>query len=171
MKSLVFAGALIGQLTMGTLGDVAGRRTALLTTNTLIVIGSIGTGLFTWGDSATFYGIMMAFRFILGVGVGGNYPLAAAVSSESGANKNASKSVGITFFWRSPAFFLPYLMGLLFCVGNGNLESHYMFESDWAFRTVMWAGAIPAAIVVILTAMTPENKTFKDAKAKSKGLK
>lgn len=98
MKSLVFVGALVGQLTMGTLGDIAGRRVALLLTNSLIVLGAIGTGLFTWGEAETFYAIMMAFRFILGVGVGGNYPLAAAVSSESGANKNASAAVGVLFF-------------------------------------------------------------------------
>jgi len=70
---------------MGTLGDVLGRKKALLITNSLIVFGALGTGLFTWGESENFYAIMMAFRFILGVGVGGNYPLSAAVSSESGA--------------------------------------------------------------------------------------
>lgn len=46
-----------------------------------------------------------------------------------------------------------------------------MFQEDWAFRVIMFAGAIPAAIVVFLTAMTPENKKFKDAKAESKGFK
>ena len=89
IKSCVFAGAITGQLTMGLAGDMLGRRRAMLLTNSFSILGSLGTALFTWGPPSTVYGIMMAFRFLLGVGVGGKYPLAAT----TGRTRRMVKSV------------------------------------------------------------------------------
>ena len=64
LKSLVFAGAMTGQLTMGFAGDVMGRRRAMLLTNSFAVLGSLGSALFTWGSTATVYTILGACRFL-----------------------------------------------------------------------------------------------------------
>ena len=106
IKSCVFAGAITGQLTMGLAGDMLGRRRAMLLTNSFSILGSLGTALFTWGPPSTVYGIMMAFRFLLGVGVGGKYPLAATISKEDDSNRDAginkSFQVAKGFFWQTP---------------------------------------------------------------------
>ena len=83
LKSLVFAGAVVGQLLMGYAGDAFGRRNAMVLTNFLTLLGALGSALFTWGDAAAVYGVMMVCRFVLGVGVGGKYPLAATIRSEA----------------------------------------------------------------------------------------
>ena len=85
LKSLVFAGATLGQLVMGYAGDAWGRRKAMIFTNFLTVCGALGSALFTWGDAESVYSILMACRFVLGVGVGGKYPLAATIRSEAHA--------------------------------------------------------------------------------------
>merc|ERR1740130_1098909 len=83
LKSLVFAGAITGQLTMGFAGDVLGRRRAMLLTNSFSVLGALGSALFTWGSPTSVYNMMGVCRFLLGVGVGGKYPLAATMSKEA----------------------------------------------------------------------------------------
>jgi hypothetical protein len=55
----------------------------MLLTNSCTVLGSLGTAVFTWGSPDTIYAVMGLCRFILGVGVGGKYPLAATMSSEA----------------------------------------------------------------------------------------
>ena len=106
IKSLVFAGAITGQLTMGLAGDVLGRRRAMLLTNSFSIVGALGTALFTWGSPSTMYAIMGACRFLLGVGVGGKYPLAASMSQEDSGSAQksvAQKSYQVAkgFFWQT----------------------------------------------------------------------
>ena len=94
LKSVVFAGAITGQLTMGYAGDALGRRRAMLLTNTISAVGAAGTALFTWGPNI--YAIMAVCRFFLGVGVGGKYPLAATMSQEGDdGGKNRTSRVAL----------------------------------------------------------------------------
>ena len=65
----------------------------MIITNCLTAIGALGCALFTWGSAETIYTIMTACRFILGVGVGGKYPLAATMRNE-GAKKEQHASTG-----------------------------------------------------------------------------
>ena len=58
LKSVVFVGAIVGQMVMGYAGDVLGRRPAMLMTNFLTFVGALGSALFTWGSPATIYTIM-----------------------------------------------------------------------------------------------------------------
>ena len=67
---------------MGYAGDVLGRRNAMLLTQGLSALGAIGSALFTWGSAETIYSVMGACRFLLGVGVGGKYPLTATMMRE-----------------------------------------------------------------------------------------
>jgi hypothetical protein len=60
LKSLVFAGAVVGQLIMGYAGDAIGRRRAMALTNLLPVLGALGSALLTWGDAATVYSVLTA---------------------------------------------------------------------------------------------------------------
>ena len=48
LKGLVFAGSVVGMCVMGYLGDLIGRRKALLMTLAFTVIGSLGCALFPW---------------------------------------------------------------------------------------------------------------------------
>ena len=100
LKSLVFAGAITGQFTMGMAGDRFGRRKAMLLTNSFAFIGALGSALLTLGDARAVYTTMSVCRFLLGVGVGGKYPLAATMSHED-AQSNASVDTAKAFFWQS----------------------------------------------------------------------
>lgn len=190
LKSLVFAGAVCGQLTMGYLGDVWGRKPAMVVTNALTFIGAIGSALFTWGPTDDLYYIMMACRFILGWGVGGKYPLAATMSSEaesdtpseteSDGTPRSSKEEALLgdvndesvaqveektsqynllevakgFFWQTPGAVLPYVVAmlLLLIMGENHTGVKYRLLTSFQFRIILGLGALPALIVVILTA-------------------
>jgi len=74
----VFAGAIAGQLIMGYAGDVLGRNRAMTITLLLATIAAAlsailppTSGSDDQGNAATVYGVIIACRFVLGIGLGG----------------------------------------------------------------------------------------------------
>ena len=169
----VFAGALVGMTCMGYLGDVLGRRRAMLMTLSLVVVGALTTALLAWGDSL--YVVVCVARFIIGVGVGGIYPLAAATTAESddgaaggdAAAESAAlvRRVGLAFFWQTPGAMLPYAVAWLLL----GLPAAMPALVSTQFRLVLGAGAVPAAIVWVLTYMSAESDEFTRSKAGGSG--
>jgi len=171
LKSVVFVGAIVGQMVMGYAGDVLGRRPAMLMTNFLTFVGALGSALFTWGSPATIYTIMAVCRFILGVGVGGKYPLAATMRSETteDADKDTSTEVAKGFFWQTPGSMAPYLVGLLLLsiFGREHHGAAYMASTSLQFRLLLGIGALPAFVVMILTYYQEDNQQLEIAQRKA----
>jgi MFS family permease len=171
LMGTVFAGAVVGMLTMGYLGDALGRRKALALTLSLTVLGSLGSAILPWGSAEVVYGIIAACRFVLGVGVGGIYPLSATSCAESSKDDgHQSKRVGWAFFWQVPGAMTPYLVALaLFAIhgdasstaqgGEGGVVvSFFGGITSMQFRFIMGLGALPAAINLWLTMRAGSNE-------------
>ena len=150
---------------MGYLGDAIGRQRALIVTLSLTVLGALGCALFPWSyDPNIVYAVICACRFVLGVGVGGIYPLSAVTASEGSASKeDVTKSVGMAFFWQTPGAMFPYLVGLLLL----QIPSSYTNATQLQFRLLMGLGAIPAAIVLYASLSHEDSHEFKKSQAKS----
>merc|ERR1719436_602627 len=100
-------------LTMGYLGDLLGIKRALVITNPLTVVGYLASALLAWGGADTVWGIITASRFLLGIGVGGNYPLSAAKAAEHTLElRDAVNKAASAFFWQGPGAAATYLLGL-----------------------------------------------------------
>ncbi|EWM22323.1 hypothetical protein Naga_100118g8 [Nannochloropsis gaditana] len=80
--STMFAGMIIGQLVGGFLGDVMGVSRAFTLTIVLQVVAALGSTLVT---PPQVYWQLAGARFVLGMGAGGVYPLAAAMSWNASA--------------------------------------------------------------------------------------
>mmetsp|Transcript_67419 Transcript_67419/g.119672 ORF Transcript_67419/g.119672 Transcript_67419/m.119672 type:complete len:467 (+) Transcript_67419:88-1488(+) len=166
LKSLVFAGAITGQLTMGYAGDALGRRWAMLLTNCFSIVGALSTALLTWGSNI--YIIMGIGRFLLGVGVGGKYPLAATMSQESEqGGENRSLEVAKGFFWQSPGAMLPYAVGMLLLTvfGHEKHGANYLLATSIQFRLLLGIGAVPTIITTVLTYHSKESAEYEEARA------
>ena len=155
LKGVVFAGAITGQLVMGYAGDAFGRRAAMIFTNFLTFIGALGSALFTWGSPTQVYSTLTVCRFVLGAGVGGKYPLAATMRSETTADagSHVATEVAKGFFWQTPGSILPYVVGLivLVCFGTEHHGAEFKESTSLQFRLLLGFGAIPAAMVMVLT--------------------
>jgi MFS family permease len=80
----------------------------------------------------TIYAVFCAMRLLLGVGVGGMYPLSASHSAEgSGTEEGAASRVGWAFFWQTPGSMAPYAVALLMLFGVGDKQcSYFTDEAD-----------------------------------------
>jgi PHS family inorganic phosphate transporter-like MFS transporter len=88
ISSAALIGSMIGQLLFGLLADHIGRKVGFIITLSLVVIGSI-LSTFSFQEGVITISISLAaFRFLLGIGIGGEYPLSATITSESSKDSN-----------------------------------------------------------------------------------
>jgi MFS transporter, PHS family, inorganic phosphate transporter len=76
---------MVGQLLFGNLGDSLGRKHALTVTLLVCASGAIGSAAFVFSTArGPSISAQLAFwRFLLGIGAGGVYPLSAVIAKES----------------------------------------------------------------------------------------
>ncbi|KAK3945623.1 MFS general substrate transporter [Diplogelasinospora grovesii] len=81
---IAFAGTVVGQLAFGYLSDRWSRTNSLLvSTIILIIFTALAAGSFYHGDAVGMFNILTAWRFFVGIGIGGEYPAGSVGCAES----------------------------------------------------------------------------------------
>lgn len=85
VSSIAFAGTVVGQLAFGVLSDYWSRKWSLMiSTVILIVFAALGAGSYgAGGNIQGLFAALTAFRFFLGIGIGGEYPAGSVACAES----------------------------------------------------------------------------------------
>src|SRR4029077_6137001 len=81
----------LGAFVFGRFADVAGRKRVYWMVAAIMIVGALGSAL-----SPSFW-MLIVFRFVLGIGVGGDYPVSAVMMSEYANRKDRGKLVGMVF--------------------------------------------------------------------------
>ncbi len=82
LASVSLAAAVCGQLVFGYLAARFGRKKLFVITLLLISFGAIASGCVFDTKAVSIFWMMIGCRFILGFGIGGEYPLAATIAKE-----------------------------------------------------------------------------------------
>ncbi|MBM7341950.1 MFS transporter [Pantoea coffeiphila] len=144
-QGLVAASAMFGTFFSGFLGgwltDKVGRQRLFFVGPILFILGSIGT---FWTES----GVMLFFlRFLIGVGVGLEYPVAGSLLTEFLPQKNRGpRLAGLTILWFAGA-------ALAYIVGNAILAH----GGDDAWRYVLASPAVLGVALFLIRLGTPES--------------
>ncbi|RMZ82491.1 hypothetical protein DV737_g2000, partial [Chaetothyriales sp. CBS 132003] len=101
VSSIAFAGTVLGQLVFGYTSDHWSRRHSLLiSTIILIVFAALGAGSYGYhGSIKGLFAALTAYRFLLGIGIGGEYPAGSVACAEStGELKEGHRNRWFIFF-------------------------------------------------------------------------
>ncbi|OAA74218.1 MFS phospholipid transporter Git1 [Cordyceps fumosorosea ARSEF 2679] len=106
VASIAFAGIVVGQLLFGYLSDRWSRANSLtLSTIILIVFTALATGSYWKGEALGMFSMLTAWRFFVGVGIGGEYPAGSVGAAESTGELKAvviaSASSNYEVMWRT----------------------------------------------------------------------
>ncbi|KAL8445141.1 hypothetical protein Emed_005836 [Eimeria media] len=143
IKMLSYAGAIAGMCIMGYLGDLVGRRLAMIITLFLVAFGALGSAALSWGTALSVAILVGVFRFVLGVGSGGVYPLSAVTAAEgSNSEKVADRCLRVSWAYSMnvPGILFPYLVALLLWWATDK-------SVEATFRILLGFGAVPAFLV------------------------
>ena len=146
LNSTMLAAAFLGALVFGRFADVAGRKRVYWVVAVIMVVGALGSAL-----SPSFW-VLIAFRFLLGFGVGGDYPVSAVLMSEYANRKDRGKLVGMVFGTQALGLIVGPLIALAL-LGAGASD-------NVAWRTMLALGAVPAAAVIYLRRRMPESPRY-----------
>ncbi|CAE8627707.1 unnamed protein product [Polarella glacialis] len=147
-------GAIFGQLTFGYVGDCLGRGRALQLTMVLSILGALVSGFavpINSEDPSSVFTFLCISRFVLGIGVGGVYPLAATIAAESSASANRGRSVSIVFSMQGVGTLLVPLVGmvLLYSLGDDlHRRKNGLSIPGISWRLMLGLGALPGMILL-----------------------
>jgi PHS family inorganic phosphate transporter-like MFS transporter len=146
LNSTMLAAAFLGALVFGRYADVVGRKRVYWLVALIMIAGALGAAL-----SGSFW-VLIGFRFLLGFGVGGDYPVSAVMVSEYANRKDRGKLVGMVFGTQALGLIVGPLVALAL-LGSGT-------SGDVVWRILLGLGAAPAAAVVYLRCRLPESPRY-----------
>lgn len=170
VTGVALVGTLMGQLVFGWLGDKLGRKKVYGITLILMVICAICSGLSFGHSKEAVLGTLCFFRFWLGFGIGGDYPLSATIMSEYANKKTRGTFIAAVFAMQGvgiiaaglvtmtlSAIFLHYNPAVNF---NGDPIYSTQPAGDSLWRIVLMLGALPALLTYYWRMKMPETGRY-----------
>ncbi|KAJ4705890.1 Phosphate transporter [Melia azedarach] len=167
---VALVGTLSGQLVFGWLGDKLGRKKVYGITLILMVLCAICSGLSFGSTPKSVIGTLCFFRFWLGFGIGGDYPLSATIMSEYANKRTRGAFIAAVFAMQG--------VGIIFA-GLVSMTLSYIFlkkykaptfkedpilstqpEADFLWRIVLMLGAFPALMTYYWRMKMPETGRY-----------
>ncbi|ODV97485.1 hypothetical protein PACTADRAFT_47396 [Pachysolen tannophilus NRRL Y-2460] len=161
VSSIVFAGTVLGQLIFGVWSDYFSRKNAMITSTVILIVFTILTSG-SWGYKGSINGMLAAltaYRFFLGIGIGGEYPAGSVACAEASSllppGKRNRYFCWFTNFMIDSGFvvsaFVPMVM-LWICTPK---------HLTPVWRVTLGLGAIPPISLFFMRLMFQEGKQFK----------
>ena len=177
VNGVALCGTLCGQLFFGWLGDRLGRKKVYGYTLLLMIITSIASGL-SFGSSAK--GVMTTlcfFRFWLGFGIGGDYPLSATIMSEYANKKTRGAFIAAVFAMQGFGILagatVSIVVSAIFRAANPT-HSYAVDragstppQADYVWRIVFMVGSLPALLTFYWRMKMPETARYTALVAKN----
>ena len=161
VSAITFAGTVLGQLVFGYTSDKWSRKNSLLVSTILLILfAALGAGAFGAGGSVQgMFAALTAHRFLVGIGIGGEYPAGSVACSEAtGELKAGTRNRWFVLFtnvmidWGFViGAFVPYLL-VVICT-----EDH--LRAAW--RISLGLGVIPPLLLLYLRIKLEEPEEFK----------
>ncbi|KAF2621170.1 MFS general substrate transporter [Macroventuria anomochaeta] len=173
VASITFAGTVVGMLFFGYTSDHFSRKWSLFASTIIIILfAALGTGSYGAGGSPSgLLAALVAYRFFLGIGIGGEYPAGSVGCAEStGELKSGSRNKWFILFTNVQidlAFFISAIVATVVVLITG--ENHLRV----AWRICLGIGIIPPLSLLYLRLKLHEPEAFKReslAKAKTPWL-
>src|SRR5438105_6793250 len=151
LGSLTLLASGIGGVAFGFLADRIGRKRALMLSILTYSICSFASGL------STSVLMLAVFRFILGLGMGGEWNTGATLVAETWPTELRAKAISIV---KSS-----WAIGYAFAALVAGIVLHY---SDW--RMVFFVGILPALVTLWIQKGVPESEMWRAHRAKTVAL-
>ncbi|KAB1205348.1 putative inorganic phosphate transporter 1-5 [Morella rubra] len=170
VNGVAFCGTLSGQLFFGWLGDKLGRKRVYGITLMLMVGCSIGSGLSFGSSPNAVVATLCFFRFWLGFGIGGDYPLSATIMAEYANKKTRGAFIAAVFAMQgfgilcggAVAICVSAIFRSLFPARAYSVDptGSTVPQADYVWRIILMFGALPAALTFYWRMKMPETARY-----------
>lgn len=161
MKSSTNWGNLIGQVFFGILGDKLGRKKMYGIELLIVIICTITSSLAAPAANGFSILVVLAiWRFLLGIGIGGDYPMSAVITSEFANVRYRGLMIAAVFAMQGIGILVG---GIVFVVTLAYMKPY--IEEDYTFLDYVWriaigTGVIPAVLMIYFRLTIPETPRY-----------
>jgi MFS family permease len=142
LNAVMLGAAFFGAMAFGRLADMIGRARVYQISAAIMVLAAIGSA------ASPNLAVLVVFRFLLGFGVGGDYPVSAVLMSEYAHHSNRGRMIGLVFSAQAVGLIVGPLIALALLGGGAG--------PSLTWRLLLGLGAVPAAAAVWLRRTMPE---------------
>lgn len=146
INSMTLLGAFVGAIVYGRIADKVGRKKIYGLEAAIMVVAALASAL------SPNVVLLIVFRFILGLGVGGDYPVSAVIMSEYSNRKNRGRLIGLVFAMQALGTVVGYAVGLALLTSGINPND--------VWRIILALGAVPSAMVLYQRRKMPESPRY-----------
>jgi len=154
-------GTLVGQLLFGVLGDKMGRKKNYAIVMVILIVSTIGCALA--GPSKVGWGIctMIAiWRFFLGVGIGGDYPMSAVITSEFATVNRRGFMIASVFAMQGIGILCASVLTVvLLLIFKSHIDNN-VDNLDIVWRICIAMGAVPSIFTLYYRVTFPETPRY-----------
>lgn len=143
INSMTLLGAFFGACVLGRLADLLGRKRVAVFDASVMVVFALASAL------APSFIFLVGFRFLLGFGVGGDYPVSAVLMSEYANRRDRGRLVGLVFAMQALGTVAGYIAGLVLLWAG--------VDHGLLWRILLGLGAVPSALVLYARLRMPES--------------
>ncbi|KKY38594.1 putative inorganic phosphate transporter pho84 [Diaporthe ampelina] len=170
IKLATSAGTVIGQFGFGTLADIVGRKKMYGLELIIIIFSTVAQALTSNSPSMDVIGLIIFWRVLMGVGIGGDYPLSSIITSEFATTKWRGAMMGAVFAMQGIGQLAAAFVMLFVTLGfKDSLSSSTKLANctgdcavavDKMWRILIGFGAVPGCIALYFRLTIPETPRY-----------
>ncbi|KAI0833658.1 phosphate transporter [Trametes gibbosa] len=158
-------GVVLGQLVFGWLADVFGRKRIYGYELMLMIVASFGQALAGEAHGVNVIGVLVAWRFVMGLGVGGDYPLSSVIPAEFSSTRIRGRvmiAVGANQGWgQLAAALVAFVITAAFKDALlADDDPRVLAHVDGMWRLLVGLGCVPGAVALYFRLTIPETPRF-----------
>ncbi|TFK75147.1 phosphate permease [Pluteus cervinus] len=157
-------GTFVGQLVFGYLADRVGRKRMYGIELIIIIIATFAQAMSGGGHAVSIIGVLVVWRFLMGIGIGGDYPLSAVMTSEFASTRIRGRMMTAVFANQGWGQFCAALVALVVTVAykNGILNDNpaTLEHVDFIWRILIGLGCLPGVVALYFRLTIPETPRF-----------
>jgi PHS family inorganic phosphate transporter-like MFS transporter len=130
----------------------------------IIIVATFGQAVSGNGHAVGIIGVLVVWRFVMGIGIGGDYPLSAVISSEFASTRTRGRLMTAVFASQGWGNFTAALVAYIVVVAykHGIERDSYtdLNHVDYLWRLVIGLGCVPGVVALYFRLTIPETPRF-----------
>ncbi|KID75582.1 Repressible high-affinity phosphate permease [Metarhizium brunneum] len=170
LKAATSAGIIIGMVVFGWLADALGRRRMYGVELAIIIFGTFSCALASSSPSIGSAGLLLFWRVLMGIGIGGDYPLSSVITSEFAPTRWRGAMISAVFSMQGIGQLMSAIVALVTTVAfkssfirisdEAHCDAGCQIAADRAWRIIVGVGSIPACLALYYRITIPETPRY-----------
>ncbi|GFZ45318.1 Probable metabolite transport protein [Saitozyma sp. JCM 24511] len=161
VSSMGFAGMVLGQLSFGYVSDKIGRKFAMLLCTAIVFVFSALSAASKGPGAQGTINALIAYRFLLGIGIGGEYPAGSVAAAESTEDSSISKNQQQRLFVLATNTMLDFAFAIAYFVCLVLLWIFGMNHLNAVWRITLGLGVVPPMFLMYFRLKMHEPEVYK----------